>query len=230
MRFIGVKPGSGVRLVIGLLSLIPLFASIAQAEPYIAGQFGVTFPGALSNVEGIQSFSGIRFTDLDLVTSFEGGIKAGAFFPKVRWLGVETEFFYANPHVKQQNVTITGPVPPPLTLNLGGAHMRVATWALNLMARYPGPRFQPYAGVGLGIYWARISDNHNGIGTASDTSPGLNVLTGLNYLIKPHVGLFTEYKYNRANFDFGGGDGTNSVLLKSDYSAHTLVFGVGYHF
>jgi opacity protein-like surface antigen len=230
MRFIGVKPGSGVNgLVICLLSFTPLLASIAQAEPYIAGQFGVTFPGNLSNVGGIQPSSGLRLTDLDLVSSFEGGIKAGAFFQRLRWLGVETEFFYTNPHVKQQNVTITGPGAP-LTLNLGGAHMRVATWAFNLMARYPGPHFQPYAGVGLGIYWARISDNNNGIGTASDTSPGLNVLAGLNYLVGRHVGLFTEYKYNRARFDFGGGDGTNSVFLKSDYSAHTLVLGVGYHF
>ncbi len=218
---------SFLSLALPFLSLVPLFASSAQAEPYVAGQVGVTFPGDVSSVHGVRTNAGANLTDLSLKTSLEGGLKAGYFLPgSHNWFGVEAEFFYTNPHLKQQNVTVT---PGGGTFSLGGAHVRGATLAFNLIARHPGAQFQPYAGVGLGINWARISGNSAGVGTASDTSPGLNVLAGLRYLVAPHVGLFTEYKYTSATFDFGG-HAPNTVDIKGDYSAHHIVVGVGYHF
>ena len=219
-----------------LVTLTLLFSVNAQAEPYVAAQAGVTFPGDLTNVEGIQTLQGVKTTDLALKTSMEEGIKIGYFLPgSLKWLGVETEAFYTNPHLKQQAIMLSGSVGgqsfAPFSSPIDGAHVRMATWAVNLIARYPGVHFQPYAGVGLGIFWARVSGNSaNGIGTASDTSPGLNVLAGLRYLVSRHLGVFTEYKYNRATFDFGQDGGPFPVDTKADYTAHHVVFGVGYHF
>ena len=144
--------------------------------------------------------------------------------------------FYTNPHLKQQNLTGSFAGNAFATpFNLGGAHVRVTTWAFNVIARYPGERFQLYAGVGLGIFWARQSGNPNGPGTASDMSPGVNLLAGVRYLITPHVGLFTEYKHNRATFNFGGSNPPcpgvfGCVFAKEDYSPHILTVGVSYHF
>ena len=89
-----------------LVGLGLFLATPAQAELYIAGQFGVTIPSDLTDVEGIQSNLGGTISDLDLVTSPMYGAKIGYFFPNLNWLGIETEFFYANPHVTQQEITI----------------------------------------------------------------------------------------------------------------------------
>ena len=34
--------------------------------------------------------------------------------------------------------------------------------------------------------------------------PGLNVLGGIRYYVTERIAMFTEYKYNRATFDFVG--------------------------
>lgn len=141
------------------------------------------------------------------------GGKVGYFFSRLNWLGVETEAFTTTPHVKQQFTTISF-LGAPLVSGTGiGNHFRVTTWALNLIARYPGERFQPYAGAGLGVFFARMSDLP---GSSSDTAPGLNALAGARFLIAKQVALFGEYKYNRATFEF------DELLLKGDYSAHHL--------
>lgn len=190
----------------------------------MAAQLGLTIPNDFSNVEGIQTLKGVTGSDLDLTTSPLYGAKVGYFSPQLNWLGVETEFFYTNPHVKQQRFTASAPLLAiSATEDLTGAHVRVATWAFNLIARMPGERFQPYAGVGLGINWARVSGVE--AGTASDTSPGLNALAGLRFFLTKQIALFGEYKYNRATFDFG-----SDVMTKGDYSANHFVFGAGYHF
>ncbi len=99
----------------------------------------------------------------------------------------------------------------------------MATWALNLIARYPGERFQPYAGVGFGIFWARISGQD--IGTSSDVSPGLNALGGMRFSLTERLALFGEYKYNQAAFDFG-----SNVTLYTLYQAHHFVGGLSFQF
>ncbi len=191
----------------------------------MAGQVGVALPNDFSNIEGTGSISGVTLRDLDLATSAAYGAKVGYFFDSVKWLGVETEFYHANPHIKQQQVTacFAGVCESVVS---SGAHMRVRTVAFNLIARYPGEQFQPYAGVGLGLFFAKISDE---TGSAKDTAPGLNVVVGSRFFLSKSVALFGEYKYNRASFKFDNAFDTGAGL-KGDYSANLFVFGVGYHF
>lgn len=194
-----------------------------RIEPYVAVFGGINLAQPLTNVHGLQDLSSVHLSDLDLARSPIYGVKAGLFLPSPQsWFGLETEVFYSNPHVKQQPVTATGSKSG--TDSLGGAHIRMTTWAFNWVARYPGERFQPYAGVGLGIFWARLSGNDYG-GSGSDTSLGLNALAGVRLLVTRHIGLFAEYKYNRASFDLGG-----DVMLHTLYQAHNLVGGLSVHF
>jgi opacity protein-like surface antigen len=207
----------------------------SYAEMYVGGQFGLSLPNSFSNVAGLGTDSSLKGSDLDLATSPLYGAKVGYFFPRLNWLGVEGEFFYSNPHMKQQSSTSTGtfntpfgPVTGTTTQNVAGAHVRMMTGAINVIARYPGKRFQPYIGVGFAMNWARFSSPELRSGraqVASDTSPGFNALAGMRFFMTKHVALFGEYKYTKSSFDFG-----NNVLFQADYSAHNFVAGVSLHF
>jgi len=218
-----------------LVGFVILTSATAQSEFYVAGQGGISFPGSFSNVEGLgPNFggAGFKFTDIDLANSVLLGAKVGFFFPRLNWLGIEGEYFHTNPHTKQQQApTLTTPNGQTIQLlPKPGAHVSMSTGAINVIARYPGKRFQPYVGVGLGMYGASLSSNqvqsvNNQPLSASDFSFGLNALAGVRYFLTKHVALFGEYKYNRASFQFEG-----NAQFKADYSASNIVGGISFHF
>lgn len=199
-----------------------LLPSYASAEMYVAGMAGYTAPNDLTNVKGTGGASVLSFSDLDLQSSVAYGGKVGYFFPALNWLGVETEVYNTTPHVKQQPVTVSG---FGLSFPLGtqpGFSLQVLTWGINAVVRYPGKTFQPYAGVGLGMFFAHATFQGQ---SDSDTAPGLNALAGLRIFATDHVALFAEYKYNRASFSF-----PNAIGLEADYSANIFMGGLSYHF
>jgi opacity protein-like surface antigen len=195
----------------------------AQAETYVAGQIGVNIPYDLSNTEWSVGGATVGGNDLSLQTSLVYGAKLGYFFESMKWLGIETEVFNATPHLKQQNYTIGG-------TNLGtveGVNNRILTWApINVVVRYQMGAFEPYAGVGLGVFFSRLS--WDGF-SSSSTDVGLNTQLGLRYRVTNQVAVFGEWKFNRANISHDNLVGTG-VNVSADYNAHNLVFGVGYHF
>ncbi len=175
------------------------FHDQANAELYAGFMAGGAFPSDFSDVEGRGLLAGDTFGDFSLKNSGMVGGKLGYYFPNLQWLGVETEVFYARPSFKDQTVSGTGPGGPSSLTTLG-ATLDVVTWALNGVVRYPGKRFQPYAGLGLGIFFAELG---LATGSSSDNGvPGLNALIGGRYLITSHLAVFAEYKYNRASFTF----------------------------
>ena len=213
---------------------------VRPSETYVAGFGGYTFGGKLNNVEGPGLLPGGNVGDRDLADSAVYGGKLGHFFgDRMDWLGVEMEAFNTTPHVEQQGLT-------------PGAHLRVTTLAFNLIgrlkfgcetkpvrteARTEGEkryethyerefcRVQPYGGVGLGVFFANLSNN--GTSASDNAVPGLNALAGLRYYFNERVALFGEYKYNRAALDL-----TNGPIggLKGDYEANHLVGGLSFHF
>ena len=209
-------------------------------ELYVAGFGGYTIGHGFDNVEGTGALSGINLGDIDLKNSGVYGAKVGYFLPRrLNWLGLEMEAFNTTPHLKETAFTT-------------GAHLRVTTLAFNAIARakmlcerhddhdrtgrpttdrdyrdHDFCRLQPYAGVGLGVFFARASD---ATGSASDNAvPGLNVLAGVRYFLTERVALFGEYKYNRATFEFDT-VGAAAAGLKGDYSASHIVGGLSVHF
>jgi opacity protein-like surface antigen len=197
---------------------------------YVAGQVGVTFPNNFSNIEGVDSSTGLRISDVSLQDSFMYGAKLGYYFDSMKWLGVETEVFNTNPNIKQQNVTVSGPGGS-ATGPIPGQYIRVLNWSpVTIVVRYQAGQFEPYAGVGMGVFFARIYDGTTGE-SSSTTSVGLNTQLGLRYLLNKNLSLFGEWKYNRANLNFSDSTPTAATGgFKGDYSANLLAFGVGYHF
>ncbi|BCA53102.1 hypothetical protein W02_02420 [Nitrospira sp. KM1] len=213
------------------------YVLVHPSEGYLAGFAGYTFGGTF-DAEGIGALNGANFGNHNLADSVVYGAKAGGFFPQsLSWLGIEGEIFNTTPHVEQQG---TSP----------GSHMRVTTFALNAIARaqlgcttlhdrteavterfvirYEREfcRLQPYAGVGLGIFWVNMS---NAAFTAHQNFvPGLNVLGGIRYYFTERIAMFTEYKYNRATFDFSGPAGLSG--FQGVYSVNHIVGGLSYHY
>ena len=186
-------------------------------QTYVALYGGLTIPQSLKEGRALNVPTEVKLSDLNLARSAIAGAKLGMFLPgQDRWLGVETEFFYTNPHIKQQDIAFTVGGVPAGTLNFAGAHVRVATWAVNWIIRYPGERFQPYIGGGPGIFWGRMSGVDGELGTGSDTSLGINALAGARIFLTQRFALFGEYKYNRATFDFRG-DAQLHVLYQAQH-------------
>lgn len=217
------------------LILLAMLRSAAEAESYVAGQLGMTVPQALSSIDLTQAGgpSG-TLSDLDLNKSFLYGAKLGHYFegtPWLKdkfggksWLGVETEIFNTTPHIGQQSQTSSFVSTPTVS---PGATLRVLTWAMNVVARYPGERWQPYVGIGLGIYFAHLSDKSVGE-SQSSTTPGLNTQLGIRYILNKQLSVFGEWKFNYTRFKF---DETPLLFgMDATYSAHNLVVGVAYHF
>jgi opacity protein-like surface antigen len=209
-------------------------------EFYVAGFGGYTIGHGFDNVEGTGIASGLNLGDFSLKNSGVYGLKIGYFLPRrLTWLGFEVEGFNTTPHIEETNL-------------ISGTHLRVTTLAFNAIARlktmcqrhedhgrktggtedtvyryHEFCRLQPYVGVGLGVFFARASDE---AGSVSDNGvPGLNALAGLRFYVTERIALFGEYKYNRATFDFDNIGGAN-IGLKGDYSASHIVGGLSLHF
>jgi opacity protein-like surface antigen len=193
----------------GLLSAGP-----SGAEWYVAGQAGGNFADQLKNVQGTGDLRSQIAPDFDLKNAVVYGGKLG-YFPQNGSFGVELDAFNSTPHIKNLD-------------NVPGIHMRVTNVGVNLLLRYPGETFQPYAGIGGAALIAHIGDSPTNR-SDSDVGSALNLLAGLRAFVLPYVAVFTEYKYTLGNLTFdrafppGGG-------LTGDYRAQYVVFGVSYHF
>jgi opacity protein-like surface antigen len=221
-----------MRAAAALVSGILVFMSLAwawppaaHAETYVGGMLGGAFPNRFSDVRDGQ---GARYSDLKLDASVVGGVKLGHYFSKADWLGVETELFATAPKMKPQSVPGTGPACP-CTLTTSDPALRTFTWAVNAVVRYPGEKFQPYAGLGIGVFFA---DLRTANAQADNGVPGLNALAGARLFLTKELALFGEYKYTQASFDFGRAvsTGAGSTSLSGDYSANMFVVGLSAHF
>ncbi len=251
-----------VLLVSSLLTIFTqnmLVTPTAQAESYVAGQFGATFPGnglsdgdltstsALVQTGTVNFPSGTTVSDQSLKTSFMLGGKIGHYFSRARWLGLEAEIFYSTPHIKQQDITIRSGTPFTLTPSGGGpsiplgneftavgvqgANFSVLTIApLNLMFRYPGNRLQPYIGIGPGIFIASIKVPAITQGDNSQSSTKL----GVNTLIGVRYFLtrhVSAFAEGKYNYvRFNFEENPNFFGFNATYSPINVAFGVSYHF
>jgi opacity protein-like surface antigen len=188
--------------------------SPASAEWYVAGDVGVNFADRLTGISGTNGLEGLQAPDFDLKNSVSYGAKLG-YFPEHSWLGIEGEVLQTTPHIKNLD-------------DVPGIHLRVTTVGVNLLARYPGRTFQPYAGVGVGEVIVHLGDSTTTQSSINVTS-GWNVLVGLRGFVTPYLAVFTEYKYTGATLRFdqafvtGGG-------FEGVYRAQHVLVGLSYHF
>ncbi len=226
-----------------LLVSIVLAVPNAYPEAYIGGQIGTTIAGnSLTSVELTDFSPSGSMSDRELSRSVLGGGKLGYYFPRARWFGIETEFFYTTPHIEQQNTRITiqpgavlsgfGPVVGGTTESvLSGDYFRVMTWVpVNLIFRYHKTRLQPYVGFGPGVFFARVKTTVMGFeGTQNSTNVGLNVKAGAEYFFTRRLSAFAEWKYNKTSFNFEAND-NGAFGFRADYSVHFIAMGLNFHF
>jgi len=219
-----------------VVTLLPvlLWTSPVQAESYVAGQLGLTFPQALSN--GVVTQEGIGGLDLSnqpLKNSIMLGAKFGHYFARARWLGIETGLSYANPHLKEGSVTLSNSRGSATSDILPGVHQRMIIWDVaTLILRYPGYRLQPYVGIGPSLFFASLKGPEAPPGQSA-TAIGFNVEGGARYYMTRRWALFGEMQYHRARLGYTSNDDNDAADpfgFRATYSALTLSVGVSYHF
>jgi hypothetical protein len=214
-------------VLLSLAVMLPSFPTItARAEWYVGGYGGISNPGAFANVTLSDpalggGVSNARVNDLDLKGGLVGGAKAGYFFENHQWLGIETDVFTLAPDVKTQTIlggTASGRV---FADTLPRIPLRVTTWTGDIIIRSPSMSevFQPYGGMGYGIFFAQSSKNGS---SNVHISPGLNLFAGARYVLSPHWALFGEFKFNHATIRFSD--------VRGNYDTQLFVFGVMWHF
>lgn len=216
-----------------------LWVDTAAAETYLAGQAGYTFAGHTARGRAVDPTyaglpAGTSISSVKLDDSFLYGIKLGHYFDSVPWLGVEVEAFATTPHRPQQRLTLGVPGAGTITHEEPGATNRLAVVSPNLVVRYQVGAFEPYLGVGPGVFFLRqrqeplmpggktYSQSYRGV--------GLNTHAGLRYRVTDHVSLFGEWKYNYARINLPGQADAGHFGINAVVSLHHVVFGVGYHF
>ena len=172
-----------IPIAVGLLAAWLSIASFGMAgsvsaETYVAGTVGINFADQLTGISGTGDLSGNVASDFDLKNSVSYGAKLGH-FPGHSWFGIEGEVLQSTPHIKS-----LGSDP--------GIHLSVTTVGLNLIARYPGRTFQPYAGVGASTVIARLGDSPpNQLQSDTSVTGVWNLLAGLRAFVTPSVAVFT---------------------------------------
>ena len=208
------------------VTITPLSTITAQAEWYVGAYGGLNNPGAFSNVTVSDptlggGVSNARINDLELKSGLVGGVKGGYFFVARPWLGIETDAYTMTPDIKQQTIvggTSSGRV---FADSIQTTPLRLTTWTANIIIRSPSMSevFQPYGGMGYGLFFATSSQS----GTSNvHISPGFNLFAGARYILTPKWALFGEFKFNRATIRFSG--------VRGNYNSQMFVFGLMWHF
>ena len=136
-------------------------------------------------------------------------------------LGIETDAYTMTPDIKQQTIvggTSSGRV---FADSIQTTPLRLTTWTANIIIRSPSMSevFQPYGGMGYGLFFATSSQS----GTSNvHISPGFNLFAGARYILTPKWALFGEFKFNRATIRFSG--------VRGNYDSQMFVFGLMWHF
>lgn len=220
-----------------LLAVIPF--TTAYAETYVAGQIGYTLAQDTARTRpNDPTYSGLpvgtTMSNVDLNNALMYGLKLGHYFERLPWLGVELEGFVTNPHRPQQRLTLGVPGTGNVLYTEGGATNRLVIVSPLLMVRYQAGAFEPYAGIGPGVFFLhqqQLTSSASGQAySQSNTGVGLNTQVGLRYRITDHVSLFGEWKFNYARLDLSGQANVNHFGVNAIATLHHFVFGVGYHF
>ncbi|MGQ0811997.1 MAG: outer membrane protein [Nitrospiraceae bacterium] len=187
-------------------------SSLAQAEIYAGGFGGISLPSGLST--GAAG-------NIKLENNPSFGIKGGFYMPSTayKWLGLEAELYQAFPDIKKQ--TLPSNPGSPFSGSIPITKLSVTTVAINALMRIPGETIQPYAGIGVGVSFANMSE---GVARSESAfAPTFNLLGGVRGYVTKRVALFGEFKYSLSEFSFT----RNNV--SGAYTNNMFVAGITFH-
>jgi len=235
-----------LRVVITLMLSLLYWVPGVWAEPYIAAYAGYSLLSDTDLKAGFVNFlqppsppgRGIRFsTDVDN-SAIVGG-KVGYWFDFFPLVGAELDIYGFSPDISlPSQIAGTVELKRPTEFDLG-----VTAVSINFMGRYPllkSPdfprgRFQPYIGVGPGLFITSIkdleSDPNDNLGSKTLTFGGLQVIGGLKFFLLKNFSLFAEYKFSHFTADLSGAAPNVSLApATQNIDASHFYGGVAYHF
>jgi len=175
------------------------------------------------DVDGEASPFGVSINDstkADYDNTYVVGGRAGFWSPSTLWLGVALDVSY-------------------FELEAEGTETKVLPVSALAMLRYPGDRFQPYIGIGAGVFFTDTEvdiqlsgENKNFSDTAVDF--GLDTRAGLAWKLFRRVAIFGEYRFTYYEADYSdkidsGGAETN-VDIEIKNKVHYFLLGFSYRF
>ena len=122
--------------------------------------------------------------------------------------------------MKQQTIvggTSSGNV---FAANLQATPLRLSVWAVDLIIRSPSLSevFQPYGGIGYGLFFATGSKDGQ---SNTQINPGFQFVAGARYVLTPEWAFFGEFKFNRATIRFDD--------VRGNYDSQLFGFGLMWH-
>jgi opacity protein-like surface antigen len=197
------------------ISLPCRLEALDDIEIYLAGygvgsqpfNKGVSFKGRVVSGEKVNGGPGLGFK-VGLFPHFAGG-----------YLGLELESFGNNNSMRFPIVTSLG-------TTKGESSLITHQSMVNLIVRYPGAMFRPYAGIGGGLSNGILRNTdipgRNDKSFETGTAPGYQFLGGMQLIITERWFVFGEYKYFSANYHWKD----LSLNFRSEY----FLGGVGFLF
>ena len=245
--------------VLAVVSL--LSPAVAGAEPYVSGYAGVAITEDKDlrtelELNGTPFVNG-RARDLSFDPSVVFGGKAGYFFERNLLggnVGLELDVYHFEPDLDAQTVRFSGLLAGfngDFQTRLQAADVELTAVTLNLLYRfrllpapqYPLGRLQPYVGLGVGAFIARLSTQTSPFDTNKDISDtdvraGVQALGGLRFFLTRNIALFAEYKFIQTDtFSFSfkesgtvfGFPATETARDRADITSHLFYGGIGFH-
>lgn len=212
------------------LLLCGIGATVVCAEAYLQAQGGVGFPARFHHFTGDYASKQMFGTsDLALTAGPAYGVKAGYFFASAPFFGVEAEYLHTSPSFPGQNYWITwhnhgGDIRR--SAHEPGMRVTVDSVGVNLVLRYPGETWQPFASVGPALYWGNYG------GDPSLTHMGYAAEGGLRVVLWRGLFVSASYKYQQARLTMRESTGPNQSIngFSVLYQNHLALAGIGWAF
>jgi opacity protein-like surface antigen len=200
-----------------VLAALALSGSAAHAEGFVDLRAGASFTPE-NDVELHAGRASLAF-ESEFDESATVGGRGGYWFESLPVVGLALDVSYFAPDAKGGGPDLDViPISPLLMLRA----------PLGSDEEYPNGRFQPFAGIGPGIFVTLLDD---GSGYSDEpVDVGFDLHAGVRALLTPAVGLFVEYRFTtfeaQATDDFAGVSLHTDILLDT----HHVAGGIGFSF
>jgi opacity protein-like surface antigen len=238
------------RLVMNLILAVVLLLFVvtpASAEwiGEVYGGFAKTGNNTLKDTSSLGLTA--KFHDVNFDASGTFGARGGYWFNELGGIaayGMGLDVFHFGADIDQQSVPVqvgglsTTATLQPLEVSVIGVGLDIVKVRLHLSKseQFPNGQLQPYVTAGPAIFHSRLKDSNNVMPNnqrESDTSLGVKIGLGLQYLIGPNVGLFGEYRFTHFKAEGSFQDTTlpaSTETLSANFNTHHLTGGISFHF